>query len=90
MTTEEYAEKNGWQLQPWSGQNSQDLKVWDKEFGENHKVLVGHDIFTSVVFYLDGHTSLRNRRRGPGDFISSLDAMIIVDTLKGKPWESTR
>jgi len=87
MSTEEYAEQNGWKLQPWKGENSQNLQVWEKEFGENHKVLVGHDIFTAVVFYREDQTILRSRRRGHGDFIAELDTLLRVDHLKGIPWD---
>lgn len=90
MTTEEYAEKNGWKLQPWSGQNSQHLMVWAKEFGENHTVLVGHDVFTAVVFYREGQTTLRTRRVGHGDFIPEFEVLSLVDNLEGKSWEQPR
>ena len=90
MTTEEYAENNGWSLQPWSGQNSQNLKVWAKEFGENHTVLVGYGIFTSVVFYREDQKQLRSRRMGHGDFIPELEVLTLVDKREGKPWETSR
>lgn len=86
MTEESYAEQNGWDLQEWAGQNSRGLEVWVKEFPDDRKVEVGHEMFTAVVFHHGGSKSLRTRRLGHNNFVSALDTMIRVDEIQGKPW----
>lgn len=86
MELETYANQNGWELVPWSGQNSSNLETWEKEFEDDRKVQIGHEMFTAVVFHQGGHQTLRTRRRGHNDFVSTLETLIRVDELKGKPW----
>jgi len=87
MKLEEYAKKNGWVLKLWSGESSQDLQVWFKDFGDGIQAEVGHDKFTAVIFHVDGERSVaRSRRRRHGVFTPTVATLTRVDELNGKSW----